>query len=111
MAAPDIYSEVIPFLGHWRLSPAQWRTLFLLWLSYQGKEPEYGKPLSTSGRSAAAVRSRMLRRLEERGYIVRLAAGPSKRRTGSLALTVSGKEFMDKLMVSLTAKKPQEPPL
>ncbi len=104
MPSIDIYSQIAPSLGRLRLSPEQWGVLLCAYLNLQTGEQFY-RPKKTEGRASAAVQSRMLKRLEDRGYIVRFADGPSRRRTSRVALTESGKAWMDKVYAALTTKE------
>ncbi len=83
----------VPAMNRARLSAAQWQMLMLLYVGHLAHDP---KPLhlSTHSRSESAAQSRMLRRLEERGYVVRVAEGPSHYRTTGVVLTAAGLEFM-----------------
>jgi hypothetical protein len=79
-----------------RLSAQQWEVLLILFIPWiAAGKPEPYRP-KTKSRSESAAVSRMLRRLEERGFIVRIADGPSRRRTGGAMLTVAGLAFMEK---------------
>lgn len=79
----------------YHLSAAQWEALFLAYV-------EQGKPWypPTTSRSESAAVSRMLRRLEARGFVLRIAAGPSRRRTGGVILTETTLRLMRALEVA-----------
>jgi DNA-binding MarR family transcriptional regulator len=77
-----------------RLSPAQWQTLMILFVGHLAHDPQPFYP-KTESRSHSAATSRMLRRLEDRGFVARIAAGPTRRRSAGVLLTVFGLRFME----------------
>ena len=80
-----------------RLSAQQWEVLLLLFIPWiAAGKPEPYRP-KTKSRSESAAVSRMLRRLEDRGFIVRIADGPSGWRTSGAMLTEGGLAFMERV--------------
>ena|SRR5450759_45441 len=86
--------RAVPAMNTARLSAGQWQYLMLLYVGHLAHDPD-PLHLSTHSRSESAAQSRMLRRLEERGYVLRIAEGPSHYRTTGVVLTAAGLRFME----------------
>ena len=84
----------VPAMNTARLSAAQWQTRAILYAGHLAPDPD-PLHLSTRSRSESAAQSRMLRRLEERGYVLRIAEGPAHYRTTGVVLTAAGLRFME----------------
>jgi DNA-binding MarR family transcriptional regulator len=83
-------------MARFRLSRDQYELLVILYLQATAPHPDDPpyRPKTHSRAESAAV-SRMLRRLEERGLVGRIAEGPAQYRTTGAVLTDLGRRIME----------------
>jgi DNA-binding MarR family transcriptional regulator len=80
-----------------QLSAEQWNSL--VYFANFARFSQAAPTITSSGRSAQSATSRMLRRLEERGLIQRLAVGPKHSRTTHVILTDTGWDLIRRIVV------------